>query len=177
MEINGKIKIIDGTQAAGRVLTTNVTGLASWQSFPAALPSVAIYGKTFSGSLSVPSGSPTRIVGWANIEQAGGNNYNLATGIYTIPIAGFYQVTGSILWDPILTNCNTNLALNVNNTVVCQNYQPSSNLYGVWCSISCGRRFTAGDILTFDVLQTFGFTVSLYGPYSGQSFSIAYIHP
>jgi hypothetical protein len=37
LDVLGNIKIADGTQAAGRVLTSDATGLASWQT-PAAIP-------------------------------------------------------------------------------------------------------------------------------------------
>jgi hypothetical protein len=179
VEINGKIKMIDGTQAAGKVLTSDANGLASWQSLPSDPPSIDISGRRLVGSLAVASGgSGTTITGWDNIDQSGGNNYSYATGIYTIPVTGYYQVNGSILWNPIPTNCTTNLALVVNGvTTVSHTYQPSSTSYGVTCNISCGRRFTAGQQLTFRAFQNSGSSVNLTSTYDGQSFSIAYIHP
>jgi hypothetical protein len=34
LDILGTIKIVDGTQSAGRVLTSDATGLASWGDIP-----------------------------------------------------------------------------------------------------------------------------------------------
>lgn len=178
VEVNGKIKMIDGSQGAGKVLTSDNTGLASWQPLPAGIPSIDISGRRLTNSVNIVNNSPTVIPGWENLEQSGGSNFNAATGVYTIPVTGYYQVNGSILWNPIPVNCTTFLSLVANGTtVIAQNYQPSSNAYGVSCNISVGRRFSAGEQLTFRAFQNSGSTVSLFSGYDGQAFSIAYVHP
>ena len=179
VEINGKLKMIDGTQAAGRVLTADANGLASWQNLPAAPASVDIYGSRMTANLTVSSsGVGTIITGWTNIGQSGGNNYNFATGVYTIPVTGFYQVNGTILWDAIPTNCQLSLVLNYNSgTTISQSAHPSNNQFGTTCNISLGRRFNAGDKISFTARQSSGNDVSLYRDYDGQNFSIALIHP
>jgi hypothetical protein len=177
VEINGKIKMVDGTQAAGKVLTSDANGLGSWQNLPAETPSIDISGRALSGWLSVPSGTATKITGWANVAQVGGNNYSFAAGVCTIPVAGFYQINRSILWDPIATKCTTFLSLLSGVSVISQNYQPLSNQFEVSCNISCGRRFSAGEQITFQAFQNSGSSVNLNSTYNGQNFSIAYIHP
>jgi len=42
--VNGQLRITDGTQANGRVLTTDATGLASWQTLPGGATSWAVSG-------------------------------------------------------------------------------------------------------------------------------------
>ncbi|HRG52886.1 MAG TPA: hypothetical protein PLL00_08630 [Bacteroidia bacterium] len=39
LHIAGAVKVVDGTQAAGKVLTSDANGLASWQSLPVVAPS------------------------------------------------------------------------------------------------------------------------------------------
>ncbi|MBC7935848.1 MAG: hypothetical protein H7Y86_10910 [Rhizobacter sp.] len=179
VEINGKIKMIDGTQAAGRILTTDATGLASWQALPAGIPSIDFSGRRLTSQITVTNaGFGTTITGFDNISQAGGSNYNAATGVYTIPVTGFYQINASILWNPIPTNCTTYLSLLANgNTTIAQNYQPSSNAFGVSSALSAGRRFTAGETLTLVAYQNSGSSVNLFNAYDGQSFSVAFVHP
>ena len=181
VEVNGKIKMIDGSQASGRVLTSDANGLATWQNLPAvpAPVSVDISGRRFLSSINVPSGpSGINITGWNFIDQSGGNNFNNTTGVYTIPISGFYQINASILWESIPTNCYTSLILYLNlSSTIARTYQPSSNQFAETCTISCGRRFSAGDKLNLTVTQTSGSVVVLANGYDSQNFSIAFIHP
>ena len=177
VEINGKIKMIDGTQAAGRVLTTDAAGLASWQALPAGTPAIDFSGRRLVGYLPVPSGSATTVTGWDNVDQRGGNNYQFSSGIYTIPLTGFYQVSASILWNPIPVNCTTFFSLVASGTTVAQTYQPSNNTYGFSTTLSCGRRFVAGDQLTLAVFQNSGSSINLVPNYDGQNISIAFVHP
>ena len=42
LEVNGAVKIVDGNQALGKVLTSDTNGLASWQSLPAPTPGTVL---------------------------------------------------------------------------------------------------------------------------------------
>ncbi len=53
LEVNGSLKITDGTQAAGKILTSNAAGLASWQTNAATVPAGMV--NAFAGS-TAPSG-------------------------------------------------------------------------------------------------------------------------
>lgn len=64
LDVQGTIRIADGTQGAGKVLTSDANGVASWSSAPA------------SSSSSVPSGS------WCGYEEWGFINNNSDAGGY-----------------------------------------------------------------------------------------------
>ena len=42
LEVNGAVKIVDGNQALGKVLTSDTNGLASWQNLPAPTPGTVL---------------------------------------------------------------------------------------------------------------------------------------
>ncbi len=71
----GAIKIVDGTQGAGKVLTSDANGLAMW-----ATPTVASTSVTGTASLSTTSPGMS-VGGTNNVLGAGTINYNLINGI------------------------------------------------------------------------------------------------
>ncbi|MBI5217965.1 MAG: tail fiber protein [Bacteroidia bacterium] len=58
LEVYGQVKITDGTQGAGKVLTSDASGLASWSTPVAPIGSIVAWAKSLSG---VPTTLPT---GW-----------------------------------------------------------------------------------------------------------------
>ena len=177
VEVNGKIKMIDGTQAAGKVLTSDAAGLASWQNLPAAPASVDFSGRRLLNAITIPHNTTVTITGLDNISQSGGSNYNSATGVYTIPVAGYYQINASVQWNP-MPAANVNIIIAANTvTPLAQAYQVSNPAFGVSTTLSCGRRFTAGETVSVRAYQSSGTTTQLFSPYDGQSFSIALVHP
>jgi len=62
LDVEGNVKIADGTQGAGKVLTSDATGLASWQATPIEIPSGAVM------YFNLPSCPP----GWTDLAAAHG---------------------------------------------------------------------------------------------------------
>ena len=92
LDVAGNVKIADGTQGAGKVLTSDATGLASWQS---ASTSPSAVGIGFDGLLFqyfIASNTPSYLR-WGNkLYEFNGSNYNTTTGEYTISKKGFYMI-------------------------------------------------------------------------------------
>ncbi len=59
LDIAGKIKIVDGTQAAGRILTSNAAGLASWIEPSNTIPSVQKEFFVWDSNIRNPDGTAT----------------------------------------------------------------------------------------------------------------------
>ena len=84
LEVNGSVKIADGTQGAGKVLTSNATGTATWSSLPG---SVAFRGiGAFNQSLN--PNSDIQLLAQLEDYDAG-TNYNINS--FTAPATGFYH--------------------------------------------------------------------------------------
>lgn len=97
----GKVKIKDGTQAAGKVLTSDANGLASWQNPTSGLPTTPQAGDMiyYNGNnwVSIPAGQQ-------------GQNLTFCNGVPT--------------WGPCPTPCNIS---GTNNPTTTVDYLPSSN--------------------------------------------------
>ena len=76
-------KLVDGTQAAGAVLTSDVNGNASWTT----TPNVVFRATSGNGTALA---NDVAVVFENTIFNVGGN-YNAATGVFTAPAAGYYH--------------------------------------------------------------------------------------
>jgi len=109
--LRGKVQIIDGTQGANKVLTSDAAGNASWQ---AQAPKVGIKLQGFAADVSVPFAF-TPITQWQTIlYEDGGSNYNPITGEYTATVAGTYEVSANLSYRPLGSNGYSSILVYVN---------------------------------------------------------------
>ncbi len=87
LDVTGNIRITDGTQANGKVLTSDQDGFASWQTIPASLS-----GSGSAGNISIWAGANS--LGYSN--NFFWDNANSRLGIGTINPATSLDVTGKI---------------------------------------------------------------------------------
>jgi hypothetical protein len=117
---NGAIKIVDGTQGAGRVLTSDASGVATWSPTPATslyfLSSSAFTGTTdFTGTsapvIGAPSGGAFRYLATGIITNLGPTT-TITSGTaglsYRIPVTGIYRIT--LYTDRVPTNVTMTVA-------------------------------------------------------------------
>jgi hypothetical protein len=96
LEVNGNVKIIDGTQGTGKVLTSDASGNASWQSQQNNSAATTFFTAEKTGNASTHQfwagapGNHTELVTFPAEYADAGNNYNASTSIYTIPQSGYY---------------------------------------------------------------------------------------
>ncbi|OZI07672.1 hypothetical protein BWI93_13210 [Siphonobacter sp. BAB-5385] len=85
----GQLTIADGTQGAGKVLTSDANGGASWQAAPSQTSPVWIYAKQ-STTQTISGLTPIDF----NIETADrGSNFDPSTDKITVPSSGIYQIS------------------------------------------------------------------------------------
>lgn len=100
LEVNGDVRITDGTEGDGKILTSSADGTASWKDMP---------GRNTGFNVSLTAGDITvndatdKIIVFDNIamgsrfNDAGG--YNSSNGFYTAPVAGVYSFNVKIEWE------------------------------------------------------------------------------
>lgn len=167
----------DGNQAAGKVLTSDAGGIASWQNIPASVTKTL--GVNLQSNQTAPSGNITAI----NFDLAGNfvngfsGAFNATNRTFTVPAGqeGVYMISAQVQW--ILNNSFTgtrlfNLYLNRNGSVVAT----AANYYGFNASgethtanFTRVLSLSAGDVLVCNANQFSGVSHTLLGG-SGFSF-------
>ncbi|HRC33068.1 MAG TPA: hypothetical protein PK736_06460 [Bacteroidia bacterium] len=94
LEVNGKIKISGGntTPGAGKVLTSDASGNATWQAPSATQPKVAF--KAAKATASIPHNQNTNI-NWTSELYDLSNNFDIVTKEFTVPVSGVYHFDAS----------------------------------------------------------------------------------
>jgi hypothetical protein len=169
--IYGKMWYQDGSQGAGKVLTSDANGVASWQG------PVSISGEFLLADVPVASGADVTITNWATItNEDGGANYNTGTGEYTISASGYYDINASVNWLNYSTpGTRARLYVLVNGTrMTYETAEPSSG-FGT-LSVHYARRLNAGDVVKFEVNHSSPNTETLSSTAYGSTFDIHLVH-
>ncbi|HRE37180.1 MAG TPA: hypothetical protein PK092_01965 [Chitinophagaceae bacterium] len=144
----GRVQIQDGTQATGSVLTSDAFGNASWQSLPA---TVAFKQVGANGNLNVNAGTSVDINTWnVNEYNLGGGTYNAATGEYTVPVTGLYQVFAKT---KTFGNSGTgfyNMNIKVNGIIVSAHSVPVSTNGIIQADANSAIQLNAGDLVKIE---------------------------
>jgi C1q domain len=95
LNTSGNVKIAGGNTnpGLGKVLTSDATGNATWQTL-STTPKIAFCASGLTYPNSYPDGAYT-IVPFNGEQYDTGNNYNLSTHVFTTPVNGLYHFTGS----------------------------------------------------------------------------------
>jgi hypothetical protein len=86
LDIAGNIKITDGTEGNGKVLTSDANGLATWKT-----PVDDIYFLATSDTNTVFPNLTFTQVPFQTVTANDGNGYDANTNIFTVPTAGLYH--------------------------------------------------------------------------------------
>jgi hypothetical protein len=110
LEVNGDLKITDGTQDDGRVLTSDDNGKATWKDLPSK-------GSGFHANLSnanvvvVPSTDQTITFNNRTILDEG-FGYDVSSGLFTASANGLYSFNVKIQWS-LATNTQAQLSVSI----------------------------------------------------------------
>ena len=162
LEVNGDVKITDGTQADKKVLTSDAAGLASWKHLPS-------YNSGFHASLNnapLNLGDNVETTVVFDLEQFDDiSTYNSSNGNFTCPADGVYQFNVKIQWSLAASTSTTlYVLLELNGSKVEEsvdykestiNDQPRTNSFGSTLKLNIG------DVLRVRVRQESGTTQSI----------------
>ena len=173
---SGPIRLSGIGEGAGKVLTSDATGKATWENGGAA--KVHFSSITGSSQAITNTGGVQYINTWTGLDEAGGANYNAATGEYTIPVAGYYAVKAQmgLSSTPSVAGFQSNIRIYVDGTLQKISYSEHSIITQFYSdtSVNLEKTFTAGQKIKIGVAQGSSPSNSLYAP--STNFSIHLIH-
>ena len=180
LDVAGAFKLADGTEGAGKVLTSDAAGNASWQDF--IIPAIHMSAASTTAFVTVPPSTQTNITTqWGALDEAGGANYNPATGEYTIPVTGYYSVFLHLEWNDPAPSSGADLIfgqITVNGTGVARSYSSTSIAGNIPAAAHAQveRNFNAGDIIRFSANQNTSGPMNLVQNSNACKFGIHLIH-
>ncbi|MFN8307120.1 MAG: hypothetical protein U0T79_10120, partial [Ferruginibacter sp.] len=177
---NGLVQIQGQGAAAGRVLTSDATGNATWQDL--ITPDVHISAGSLA-AFNVPNsgGTGPTINTWGTLDEGGGANYNPATGEYTIPVSGYYTVYVHLSWGapaPSSGASEVKAQIKLNGVVISQGYseQTTAGNFPSDPHAQIERRFNAGDVISFAASQNTSAAIPLQAGGLWCKFGIHLVH-
>ena len=158
LEVNGQVQIDGGSPGAGKVLTSDANGLATWGGGPSANTGF----RARSGATQAISSGSLTLLHYGTEFYDDGGNYDNSTYEYSAPSAGVYHFDVNVIWDPFLADAWTTIELKVNgvyrdenvNTIVSGTTYADSHYSG-------DVKLNAGDVATFWVYQNSGSPVNV----------------
>jgi hypothetical protein len=125
LDVVGSVKIVDGTQGAGKVLTSDANGKASWQTPSGGGSGVTYRQAVFTNEAFNLTGSPygvrrTYTVSGASVGDAVIANLEgiSATGNYTLSVYAWVSAANTVTLNIGDTNANLNESITVRLTVI-----------------------------------------------------------
>ncbi len=173
LEINGQVKITGGAPANGKVLTSDASGLATWQDN--ANPNIA-FSARLNNDINAVTGTETQLQDFSE-KFDDGNNFNPVTGVFIIPAAGVYQFSLNVSWSSAstLSDIPTTIRIKVNTTIIRQ-FTHKVQLNSSWGSttfISGIVKANASDQITFTALYASGTQVTVDGGISNSNTDVS----
>ncbi|MEO7923947.1 MAG: hypothetical protein ABIR30_09725, partial [Chitinophagaceae bacterium] len=173
----GTVQVLDGTQGAGKVFTSDAGGRGSWQDL--ITPNVGIGLQTLTGPVALPNSTTVPITQWTTItHETGGANYTPVNGRYTITVPGVYQVNASLAFDAPGVGFSGVIDLILNSNVGSLSeatgwIEPHG--FGFGLNTNVLRHFNAGDWVSVSALQSSGTATSLRTAFASNNFSVQLI--
>ncbi len=154
----GQVSVLDGTEGAGKVFTSDANGNASWQSLPSAQNSEVMV----SAKLTTTQSLAALVVTKLNFNSEffdKGNRFDLTTDQVTVPNAGFYAINTGITraGSPALNNSIAGFIFVNNANYVEGNLWDSSIPAGAGYTVGTTRLIylNAGDVVDIRLRSNF----------------------
>jgi hypothetical protein len=165
LEINGSLRLANGSQGAGRVLTSDANGTATWSGTVA----FAAY-KTLTTTTTVNASSSANIAfDVEDFDLGPSSGYNPVTNAFTAPVDGVYHFNLGLTVNPQVSGQSLRLRLYKNTTIGLRDMAvETQNLFSPYTmSLSADVLLNAGDVITATIFNFASSSVII----SGQSTS------
>lgn len=152
LEVNGQVKITGGSPGSGKVLTSDPTGLGTWQTpsgsgfFQASKTGNNATHQFFSAFTTFYT--VTFPAEYADVNSAYDGN-----STYTVPVSGYYHFEACVTWDIVEGTCYTAIAINGTPSGGSDNYFDTSVgiISKATQSTSYNGYLTAGTLVTVQI--------------------------
>lgn len=150
LDINGTVKISGGSPGAGKVLTSDATGSATWSGSSA----FAAY-KTPGTNTTVNALSSVTVGFDVEDFDTGGSSYNPATNTFTAPVTGIYHFDVSVTANPQVSGQPLRLRLVKNGSSTLRDVATETqNVFSAYSiSLSADISLIAGDQINVTFLN------------------------
>lgn len=168
VEINGNIKIIDGSQGTGKILTSDATGTASWQPVLSPAASAAFKARKSFDQLTYSGGSYS--MNFGTVDYNDGGNYS--SDAFITPTTGVYHFDIKLLWALTAVGSRYNVTVTLNsgtfaNELSRSQYFIEPSTSGNFSSdLSVDIKLTGGQQVYVMAFQSSGTTQSVLSNYS-----------
>jgi hypothetical protein len=120
---------------------------------------------TVAGGQSIPNNAATVMTGWTAAQNTG-SAFVAATGVFTAPVAGFYEFEAGCQFTATASAAATEFrcSLNKNGTPVTSGVQTSHTAGSVvkqTCNVEFSLQLAAGDLITISAFQNNGSAITL----------------
>lgn len=141
LHVNGGVTITDGTQGAGKVLTSDAAGNATWQN-----SSKNTGFGAFSNSPQILAPSAWAQIIFSSLEYDDGGNFS--GNSYTAPSTGVYQFNANVSWSAFLNSTGYHFIAIYKNGLIEKSHMNSSHANYSANNISATLKLNAGDVIT-----------------------------
>ncbi|MCW3110307.1 MAG: hypothetical protein JWQ09_4813 [Segetibacter sp.] len=177
LDVTGNIRMQDGNQAAGKVMTSDATGRGSWQVLQTSPSANTGFQAVLTAITSCPAGTTTILpystapAGYGNFDD--GNNFSSFNNRYIAPATGLYHFdgivnlnggnagfTGGIMFSIIVNG--------INNASTSAQFVAGQVLLGT-INLSWNLKLNAGDYVQFGISHNVAGSIQVakYSPASG----------
>jgi len=175
LKSSGPVQLLGIGSGAGKVLTSDAVGNATWQNVGTA----KVHFSSLEGSSqAISNGGIQYVNSWTDLDESGGANYNATTGEYTIPVTGYYSIKAQMGLGSTndIANVQSSIRIFINNVSEKITYSSNSMVGQFYNDISVNleKTLTAGQKIKIGVTQGGRISNNLYAP--ATNFSIHLIH-